>query len=337
MARKTVKNTNSKTASKASTKASTKAEVKTKAKTKVTSKSKTPPKKVTRKASTAPKPKTTKRKTRVTSTKAPKKSASKTSTSKKTVSKKSVSKQAIPAKAVDVTLIVNAHAEGSILIPTLKSAKMAVSKARDAGLSVEFLLIADNPNAETLDLVKLLSPEYGFTVKEVAVKDLGLARNEGLKFAAGEIVAFMDGDDLMSENWLLQGFRVAKRLGPKVVLHPEMNYLFGNGQTYIYLHRDMDSPAFDKRVLALQNYWTALTIGHRETYEKYPYEPNTMKDGWGYEDWGWNILTISEGIKHKTVPNTIHYIRKKKTGSLLDETLANNCLPRLYPLQKVIA
>jgi len=142
----------------------------------------------------------------------------------------------------------------------------------------------------------------------------------------------MDGDDLMSENWLLQGFRAAENLGPKIVLHPEMNYVFGNGPTYIYLHRDMDSPAFNREVLALQNYWTALSMAHRETYEKYPYEPNTMKDGWGYEDWGWNILTISDGIKHKTVPNTAHYIRKKKSGSLLDVTLANNCLPRLYPL-----
>jgi len=266
------------------------------------------------------------------------KSSSKTRKSSAKSSKKTTAaKKVVTPPTLDLTLIVNAHAEGSLLIPTLKSARMAVEKVRGSGLSIEFIVVADNPNNETLDLVKLLAPEYGFTVEEIAVKDLGLARNAGLKFAKGEIIAFMDGDDLMSENWLLQGFRVAKKLGPNVVLHPEMNYLFGNGKTYIYLHRDMDSPAFNERVLVLQNYWTALTIGHRETYEKFPYEPNTMKDGWGYEDWGWNILTISEGIKHKTVPNTAHYIRKKKSGSLLDTTLANNCLPRLYPLQKIIA
>ena len=240
------------------------------------------------------------------------------------------------ASAYDLSLIVNVHAEGPILIPTIKSAAMAVEKAKSAGLSVEFILLADNPDSETLILSDMLQPIYGFEVKKVSVKDLGLARNAGLSLTKGEIVAFMDGDDLMSENWLLQGYRAAKQFGPSVVLHPEMNYLFGNGNTYIYLHRDMDSQDFDMNVLVLQNYWTALTIGHRETYENYPYEPNTLKDGWGFEDWGWNILTISNGVKHKTVPNTAHYIRKKKSGSLLDETISMKVLPRLSPLRGVI-
>ena len=166
----------------------------------------------------------------------------------------------------------------------------------------------------------------------VDVRDLGLARNAAVRAARGEYVAFMDGDDLMSENWVTQGIRTGNSSASNVFLHPASNYIFGNGNTYIYLHRDMEDPEYKSSGLVAENYWTAISMGPRDLYLKNPYEMNQIKQGFAYEDWSWHSKTVSQGIVHKIVSNTSHFIRRKATGSLLSQTTSSGALPRLYHL-----
>lgn len=233
----------------------------------------------------------------------------------------------------DATICVNGHREGEIIIPTLKSTFLSYQHLLAAGFTGEMLIVLDNPDSVTRRICESFCQHKDIIILEVVVCDLGLARNAAIRAARGKYVAFMDGDDMMSENWVTQGIRAGKSFGRNVILHPASNYIFGNGNTYLYLHRDMHDPEFSASALVAENYWTAISMGPRELYLQFPYEMNQIKQGLAYEDWSWHCLTVSRGVVHKIVPNTSHFIRRKASGSLLTQTAASGALPRLYHLR----
>lgn len=236
---------------------------------------------------------------------------------------------------LDITLVVNAHRERHYLLPTLKACEAALKPCREAGLFVELVIAADNPDDETLHIAESFASQHGHRVLRLDVRDLGMARNAAVRDARGRYVAFMDGDDLPSRNWVSEAYAFAEQVGTASVFHPATNYMFGAGQTYIYVHRDMDDPEYNPAALVAENYWTAITMASRQLFLDNPYEPNLLKYGIAYEDWSWNALTHSKGVTHKVVPGTSHYIRRKSQGSLLQQTVQSGSLPRLGYLRDV--
>jgi len=236
--------------------------------------------------------------------------------------------------SLDATVVVNGHKEGHYILPTLSSTLKAFLYAKEQGYSCEYLIALDNPDEITEKICRDFAQKHKAKILMLDVKDLGLARNEAARAARGEYVVYMDGDDMMTDNWITQGIRTGREYGPDVVMHPAMNYIFGNGDTYIYLHRDMEDPEFSLAALIIENYWTALSMARRDLYLKYPYDKNALKQGLAYEDWSWNALTIANGVKHKIVHDTAHFIRRKPSGSLLQQTVESGALPRLYHLKQ---
>jgi len=96
----------------------------------------------------------------------------------------------------------------------------------------------------------------------------------------------------------------------------------------------METSSFDMDSLRYTNYWTALSFADKSIYKAFPYKRNKIKSGFGYEDWNWNCTTINEGIIHKTVSDTCHFIRRKESGSMLSESNIMKCLMTPAPLFK---
>lgn len=228
--------------------------------------------------------------------------------------------------AIDVSAVVNAHREGLLVGPTLRSVDLAVTNARQSGIRVEVICVLDKPDDLTRNIFSdWAAKRSDAALVEVDFGDLGLARNSGVTVARGEWIAFVDADDLWGSNWLSEAFRAAEAEPRPTVWHPEASLYFGV-RPHIFIHVDMDDPSFTLSILALTNPWTALCFAKRSLLLDIPYRQADHARQLGYEDWGWYIDTIEKDWLHKIVPGTAHAIRTKAV-SLNLTTGAASCLP----------
>jgi len=230
----------------------------------------------------------------------------------------------------DITAILNVHNEGVLLKHTVQSFASAIHYARASRLSVEGIIVVDRPDAITLEVLSELTL-FDFRTIMVDCGDLGCSRNAGINAASGKWIAFLDGDDLWGKNWLERAYAMGESDPRCLILHPYLNLYFSPQKTWLFYHVDMEDAVFDFRVLFSENYWTSLSFARRETYLKHPYTRNDLKERIGFEDWTWNCRTVSADFIHKTVPNTMHFIRRKRESLLID-TVTNKALPAAHPL-----
>jgi len=233
---------------------------------------------------------------------------------------------------MDISCIVNAHRERHVVHPTLRSVLRSVALARECGLRVDVHVVLDDSDDETREVVARLIGNDGY-VHHVNYGDLSASRNWAVQHCTGEYLAFIDGDDLWCHQWLVDSLMAARRESRRIVFHPEYNVYFGSAAPHVFHHVDMEDADYQPEFLLRMNYWTALSFARRDIYLEFPYRPNRIDDGFGYEDWTWNHETVTAGIIHKTVTGTSHFIRKGKAGtSLLDQTNQMRAIPRVLDL-----
>lgn len=228
----------------------------------------------------------------------------------------------------DITVIVNAHREGLLVGPSLRSVQASVAAALDANISIQVIAVLDRSDDVTKNIFdEWQLPNLTVNICHVEYGDLGMSRNYGVSRAQGRWIAFLDADDLWSRNWLTAAFRAAEDEVRLSVWHPETNLCFGV-RPHIFMHVDMDTAGFDPSILVETNAWTALSFASRALLTQVPYRATAFDRQIGYEDWGWNLETLSKGAVHKTVAGTAHAIRTKNV-SLVSKTTGAFCLP--YP------
>src|SRR4029079_18513397 len=99
----------------------------------------------------------------------------------------------------DLTLVVTAHDETTVCGPTMKSADLAVAAARAAGLTVQTVIGLDRATDATT--AYFFQSRFDHWERwEYDEGDLGRVRNALLPRTDGRLIAFLDADDLFSEN-----------------------------------------------------------------------------------------------------------------------------------------
>jgi glycosyltransferase involved in cell wall biosynthesis len=217
-----------------------------------------------------------------------------------------------------LSLVLNAHREGSLVVESIRSAIEAQATARTKSINVELILVLDKGDKKTRNFV--CEFQNNLEIFEVDFGDLGEARNFGRDKSRGEYLAFLDCDDLISDNWLTDAYSLYGSLKRDAILHPELNYFFGprlvSASRLLFKHRSSLEASFSYATLTDQNPWTALCFSRREVFVKHPYREIDLRNGIGFEDWNFNLETLSSGLPHLVVPGTIHFIRQKGVKSL---------------------
>ncbi|UMG93044.1 glycosyltransferase family A protein [Nocardioides sp. TF02-7] len=232
---------------------------------------------------------------------------------------------------VDLSLVVTAHDETAVCGPTMRSADAAVAAARDAGHRVQTVVVLDAATAATTAYFD--QPRFAHWERwAMAEGDLGRVRNAVVPRLAGRNVAFLDADDLFSENWLVDGLAVladAEAAGERVIAHPELNVVF-DGQHDVLVNLDQGSPLFDPHLFYVRNTYDSLCLAPRAAHLEVPYVHRDIPRGLSYQDWQFSVETMNRGWRHVVVPDTIIFKRRRDT-SLVVESNTRKAIVRALP------
>ncbi len=218
----------------------------------------------------------------------------------------------------DISIVITGHGEGRLSVASLRSFRIAADFARAQGYTVQEIYVLDRANVPTTQSFSHFAELAGADglLLETDLGDQGAARNAAIKKATGVATAFLDGDDLFTDDWLVRAYEFLKDAGQNVVAHPQFNYFF-EGQKSVFEHIDQDSPDFSMDVLRVVNYWDALAMAYTKLYKQFPFYDRDMKNGWAYEDWAWNCALIDAGVRHKVVPETVIFKRRRATSQTM--------------------
>lgn len=215
---------------------------------------------------------------------------------------------------MDISIILNCHAEALLLHRTIAGIEKMRGLAHARQISTEVIVIADNITAET-DRYLNTHHTFDYTIHRVQFKDPGLSRNYGIEQARGKYIALHDGDDIFSQSWLTKAYELSENMGSRVILHPEYSLTFGSGQQFIHHRFSQNQERFHHRSFFDYNPFDALAFAAKTIFTDNPYPPNGQ--GAGFEDWHWNLNTIAKGYQHFVVPETVLFIRRKNGFSIL--------------------
>ena len=212
-----------------------------------------------------------------------------------------------------ISVIITAHNEGLLIEKTLHSICDALSFLNRN--EYEVIIHLDKPDDflkrhfENNQKYKTIISNFGDPAK---------SRNYSIQNARGEYIYLIDGDDLVTSNFLRKGIKILEKSKDEIILHPNYNVGFSewSGLKFVMKLPDSKGKVKDLLFLLSDNPWISSALAKKTTFEKYPYTPN--EKGYGFEDYDFNIHTTELGILHKTVPDTLFFYRQKDTGSMLN-------------------
>jgi glycosyltransferase involved in cell wall biosynthesis len=230
----------------------------------------------------------------------------------------------------DLTVVVTAHDETAVCGPTMRAADLAVDAARARGFTVQTIIGLDAPTGATSTYFH--QPHFDHWERRVLnERELGRVRNALVPECEGRYIAFLDADDLFSENWLAEGVArldAAAARGERAIAHPELNVLF-DGQKTVFVNIDQGSRLFTPHFLYFRHYYDSLCMAPREAHLEIPYVTRDVPNGLSYQDFQFTIETLAAGWRHVVVKDTIIFKRRRDVSLVTESNLRKSVVRRL--------
>jgi Glycosyl transferase family 2 len=237
--------------------------------------------------------------------------------------------------STDLTVVVTAHDETAVCGPTMRAADLAVEAARARGFSVQTIIGLDAPTEETSAYFH--QPHFDHWERRVLQeRELGRVRNALVPECEGRYLAFLDADDLFSENWLAEGVAMldaAAERGERAIAHPELNVVF-DGTKVIHVNIDQTSALFTPHYLYFRHYYDSLCMAPRDAHLEIPYVIRDVPNGLSYQDFQFTIESLEVGWQHVVVRDTIIFKRRRDV-SLVTESNMRKSLVRALPAMAI--
>lgn len=230
--------------------------------------------------------------------------------------------------ALDLSVIITSHSEGIFAHKTILSLERALSPIKDSGVSYEIVVNLDNPSDETVSYFSQFKDNSHFNIlKPTNFRNPSDSRNHAIKQACGRYVTFIDADDLVSENWLIDSYNMMKKQTKPTILHANSHIQFGIDEPVVSIWLTHNSEGKKKDALSMIqfNKWPMLIFSERRLLLKHPY-PRSV-NGFGYEDFALNCDSVAKGVKNIIVPETIMFYRRTSTSMQASHISAHTVLP----------
>ena len=231
---------------------------------------------------------------------------------------------------MDISIILLTHNEGVLVHSTVVAVEKMRTIAAQHEITTEVLVMMDNVSVETKEYF-LSQNQLDYEYFEVSFGECGSPRNEGVKHAKGKYIAIVDGDDLFSSNYLLEAYLLAEKNTLSAIYHAEFAIAFGE-ELSVWKLFDQDSRHLNPKSFIEYNPYHSMCFVSKQVLVDFPYRVTKFIDGFGYEDWDWNLRTIVGGYKHYIIPDTVAFIRRKKSGSLVKMQMTTGAisLPNIF-------
>jgi hypothetical protein len=223
-----------------------------------------------------------------------------------------------PRSLADVSVILIGHDQDVLIHGSIVSAERAAARAHARGLSIELILLLRDP---TPALAKWSADRIGISwrVLTSSAQDHGAAHNEAIAASSGRYIAWIDGWDLWSENWIEAAVLAAERAPAAAVWHPEAVVRFGQNffstQGYALLWQpDGAAGEIDYAALLDEAPYPTGPFAARSLFDEIPFPTEDAARGWADACWWWTCNVAGAGYHHAVVRETFHYQRMDRAN-----------------------
>ncbi|MBR3138623.1 glycosyltransferase [Candidatus Saccharibacteria bacterium] len=230
-------------------------------------------------------------------------------------------------KNIILSAVITAHDEGLLAHKTMQSVFAGLMKVEEAGYKYEIIVHIDNGDKATRDYFRRYKKDEKIKVFENKFRDPGSSRNYAAEKATGKYVAFLDADDLVSDNWFINAISELENSKTETIVYPEAILTFGLDLKNNVL--SIQKPSYEKGkdvVIALgENRWCSVVMAKKETFIKIPYEKLGL--GYSHEDYVFNIKMIEANIHQAIAKETVLFYRRSEKSRLSSSNQGHATIP----------
>ena len=235
----------------------------------------------------------------------------------------------------DLSIVITAHNEGRLAKCSIESLLCAAKELETIGVKYKFYVNIDNGDKKTIDFFRMYN-EQKIVVYNTSFGDPGLSRNYVSKKVNGKYIALIDADDAISENWLMDAYKIISSTRKNILVHPEVEIRYDKKKLCsVDIRTNLENSWQDNLALIFGNRWCSIVMGKRDIFLKSQYPVNGH--GFGYEDYYFNCETVYKNVRHLVVKNTTAFCLLKEESTNKKAIINHEVLPytRLFGLRRL--